>query len=141
MGEINGPMSFSELTLVADVSFESVRIANCNTTLALSSAMACDCVFPEDYEFVDAISIVRILKTEQEVIEDVSVLFGVDESFDLDYFVLNNLFASSPEQTLSLQFNALDNATLLGTMTFTVEIELESGTILSATTQEITFTD
>jgi len=136
---INGDISVTDLTVVAEVSFEAERLSQNMATFGFQSALACSCAYPTKYQFIDAISAIRILKNEPEESKDISILFGIDDSFDLEWFIENNLFVWDTYEPMVLQLNALENATLTGTMTLTVEIELASGAVLSATTQEITF--
>jgi len=133
-------MHFANLLLIAKLFFSAERLAYQRSTLGFQSAYACDCAFDETIEFVDPVVQIRIIKNANDQSDDVSSLFGINESIDIDAFLRDGFNVGRPGESQHwLHLEPLETASLTGTMTLTVEIELASGAVLSATTQEITF--
>jgi hypothetical protein len=138
-GLITGNHAFSDLRLVPKLLYVSERLAS-KGSFGFQTAQACDCTFDWSHEYVDAVAEIRVLKNEESLSEDISHLFGIDDSFDVQAFVdADFIVPTTGERQHWLDLVPLDDALLTGTMTLTVEIELASGAVLNATTEEITF--
>lgn len=128
---------FSDMTILTRIQYQATRYAH--SSLGFSSAWACDCVFPKDFTTVDPISLIRISKVDSEGTEDISHLFGLDENFDWGLFVETNLSEQNSIDQVWLYFDVLPSVELTGTFSLKVEVELESGAVITDVTEQITF--
>jgi hypothetical protein len=123
--------------------FDQKRLAQSQpSSFGFSQAQACDCV-PNSYTSDDEIVAVTILV--QNTLDDQT--FDVTENFESSYYGnpsminFNELLLGYEGVLEELQFDMVSNASIPSNAIFIVEVELESGLVLSGSTVQITFVD
>jgi hypothetical protein len=146
-GFVNSPVddqvSMQSFGLEINVRYDQTRIAQCSgSSFGFNQALACDCI-PYDYSSNDEIVVMTILA--QDVLSDQTT--DVTENFESEYYGspsmldFRELFLGYEGNREKLQFDLISDTNIPLNAIFIVNVELESGLVLSSTTRQISFVD